>query len=287
MGRRGNKLLIGGTNSKEPACQCRRHKRRRFNLWVGKIPWRRAWQPTPVFLPGESHGQRSLVGHSPWSYRIRHNWSDLAHTCQSFCAQNRPSCWVSFLPGGWVRINQVERPGRGTQEMHITKLLVLESETAESSYSFLWESPIISASVTITQSKVVFPKLEFLWALETTLPQVWGEPLRGFSLLKLPELNSRNCSFNILFLTVLEAGKSKIKVPAYSVPSKEPLPALQNRLLTMTSHGLSSVCAGGERDLFPSSCSLSLFLLFSYSITPDSATPSTAARQAPLSFTIA
>ena len=37
-----------------------------FDPWVGKIPWRRAWQPTPVFLPGESHGQRSLVGCSPW-----------------------------------------------------------------------------------------------------------------------------------------------------------------------------------------------------------------------------
>ena len=38
----------------------------RFNPWVGKrLPWRRAWQPTPVFLPGESHGQRSLVGYSP------------------------------------------------------------------------------------------------------------------------------------------------------------------------------------------------------------------------------
>ena len=37
-----------------------------LNPWVGKIPWRRAWQPTPVFLPGESHGQRSLAGCSPW-----------------------------------------------------------------------------------------------------------------------------------------------------------------------------------------------------------------------------
>ena len=37
-----------------------------ISSWVGKIPWRRAWQPTPVFLPGESHGQRSLVGYSPW-----------------------------------------------------------------------------------------------------------------------------------------------------------------------------------------------------------------------------
>ena len=37
-----------------------------FDPWVGKILWRRAWQPTPVFLPGESHGQRSLVGYTPW-----------------------------------------------------------------------------------------------------------------------------------------------------------------------------------------------------------------------------
>ena len=40
-----------------------------FDPWVGKIPWRRAWQPTPVLLPGESHGQRSLMGYGPWSRR--------------------------------------------------------------------------------------------------------------------------------------------------------------------------------------------------------------------------
>ena len=54
-----------GTVGKEPPA-CRRHKRCRFDPWVGKIPWRRKWQPTPVFLPGESRGQRSLAGHSPW-----------------------------------------------------------------------------------------------------------------------------------------------------------------------------------------------------------------------------
>ena len=37
-----------------------------FDPWVGKIPWKRKWQPTPVFLPGEPNGQRSLVGCSPW-----------------------------------------------------------------------------------------------------------------------------------------------------------------------------------------------------------------------------
>ena len=56
----------GGTNGKEPACQCRRLKRRRFDPWVGKISWMRKWQPTPVFLPGDPHGQRSLVGCSLW-----------------------------------------------------------------------------------------------------------------------------------------------------------------------------------------------------------------------------
>ena len=51
----------GGTSGKEPAYQCRRHKRYRLDPWVGKIHWRREWQPTPVFLPRESHGQRRLV----------------------------------------------------------------------------------------------------------------------------------------------------------------------------------------------------------------------------------
>ena len=45
---------------------CLRCGRLGFDLWVRKIPWRREWQPTPVFLPGEFHGQRSLVGYSPW-----------------------------------------------------------------------------------------------------------------------------------------------------------------------------------------------------------------------------
>jgi len=48
----------GNTSGKESAYQCRRHKRSRLDPWVRKIPWRRAWQPTPVFLPEESHGQK-------------------------------------------------------------------------------------------------------------------------------------------------------------------------------------------------------------------------------------
>ena len=58
--------FLGGASDKEAACQCRRHERHGFGPWVGKIPWRRAWQPAPVFLSGECHGQRSLAGYSPW-----------------------------------------------------------------------------------------------------------------------------------------------------------------------------------------------------------------------------
>ena len=51
-------------SGKESTCQCRRQRRCGFDPWVGKIPWRRAWQPTPVFLPGKFHGQRNLVGYT-------------------------------------------------------------------------------------------------------------------------------------------------------------------------------------------------------------------------------
>ena len=58
---------------------CRKCKRYGFNPWVGKISWRRAQQPTPVFLPGESHRQRSLAGYSPWGRKSRTRLSALSH----------------------------------------------------------------------------------------------------------------------------------------------------------------------------------------------------------------
>ena len=55
----------GVSSGKEPACQCRKHRRPGFDPWVRKILWSREWQPTPVFVPGESHGQKSLADYSP------------------------------------------------------------------------------------------------------------------------------------------------------------------------------------------------------------------------------
>ena len=62
----------GGASGKEPACQCGRGKRLRFNPWAGKVPWRRKWQPPPV------NGQRSLVGCSPRGTRSQTQWKDRA-----------------------------------------------------------------------------------------------------------------------------------------------------------------------------------------------------------------
>ena len=71
-------------SNKEPACQCRRC---RFCPWVGKIPWSRKWQPTPVFLPGKSHGQRSLVGYSPWG-RKEPDMTEQLHDNKNECSMD-------------------------------------------------------------------------------------------------------------------------------------------------------------------------------------------------------
>ena len=71
----------GSTSGKKPTCQCRRHRRGRLSPWVGKTPWRRAWQLTPVFLPGESHGPKNLAGYSLGKSQTqlkrlsRHTWN--------------------------------------------------------------------------------------------------------------------------------------------------------------------------------------------------------------------
>ena len=72
-------------SSKESACQCRRCRGCGFDPWVRKIPWRKKWQPTLVFLPGKLHGQKRLVGYSPWGHKEldvtkrQSNWSFLYH----------------------------------------------------------------------------------------------------------------------------------------------------------------------------------------------------------------
>ena len=92
---REKEYLPGGANGKESACQCRRCK---FSPWVRKITWSRKWQPTPVFLAGEFHGQRILVHYRTWgckSVSHTHTYSK----CIENIEQNFPKCWEKFTPG--------------------------------------------------------------------------------------------------------------------------------------------------------------------------------------------
>ena len=100
---------------KNSPAPCRRCRRRGFGPWIRKISWREAWQPTPVLLPGESHGQKSLAGYSPWGCRVGHNWSDLAHMllwilnysldigCISLCLSLSPGGLASDF-GQWEQV---------------------------------------------------------------------------------------------------------------------------------------------------------------------------------------
>ena len=64
-----NNRLPRWRSDRESACQGRRSRRHGYDPWVGMIPWRRKWQPTPVFLPGKTQEQRSLVGYRPWGHK--------------------------------------------------------------------------------------------------------------------------------------------------------------------------------------------------------------------------
>ena len=95
--RRGLPSWLSG---KKFACQHRGHRRRGFDPWIGKIPWRRKWQPIPVFLTGESHEQRSLAGNSPSGHRELDTTEQLSmHTHELEKVQtwegSKPS-WLSF-----------------------------------------------------------------------------------------------------------------------------------------------------------------------------------------------
>ena len=82
----------GSTSVQELTCQCRRCKRLGFDPWIRKIPWRMKWQPTSVFLPGKLHGQKSLVGYSPWDCK-ESDTTEHAYTYIPFSALKYQGKW--------------------------------------------------------------------------------------------------------------------------------------------------------------------------------------------------
>ena len=102
----------GGAGGNVRAYQCRRCKRCGFNLWVGKILWRRKWQPTLGFLPGKSCGHRNLTGYSPWGHKEQDITEAIQHTQLYFYYYNMssPSDHQALDPGGWGPLRMLHRP---------------------------------------------------------------------------------------------------------------------------------------------------------------------------------
>ena len=86
----------GSASGKESVCHCRRLKRHRFDPWVRKIPWRRSWLSSPIFLPGEFPWTGEPGGlQSKGLQRVRHDWSNLART--HICKDSDPTeSWILF-----------------------------------------------------------------------------------------------------------------------------------------------------------------------------------------------
>ena len=150
------------------------HEMRVPNTWVGKIPWRRAWQHIPVILPGESHGQRSLAGYSPWGHK---EWDTPEHACTGpeiglswwlrgkdsacHCRRRGFDLWVRKIP--WRREWQptpVFLPGKSHEQRSggLQSMESQKSQTRLSGYRTAGPAVGLRTSATLTQDGCAPPQ---------------------------------------------------------------------------------------------------------------------------------
>ena len=142
----------GGAVVKNPSAQCRKYRRHGFSPWVKKIPWSRKWQPTPVFLSGKSHGQRSLAGYSPWG----HKKLDAAeHTYYWPCHSH------IFSP---TRSSSLKKPPSGPMLQYLTTWYSISSgrETPHSTASMSLWPPIRAVDIQLIPSALLSTQLAML-----------------------------------------------------------------------------------------------------------------------------
>ena len=175
---------FGGSVSKESACNAGdplQHRRPRFDPWVGKIPWRRKWQPTPVFLPEEFHGQRSLVGYSPWGHKSQTPLSNYAMTTVLLLGWKRPLWCCCARYGGkksYLCLRFLRWKPKHLRELNT---VVLTANLLKSSKYHGGGSP----SVTPCEG------LPSLWPPHPSCPfpsSLWGECWVEVSMSTLPEI---------------------------------------------------------------------------------------------------
>ena len=149
MGCWGDSIRVpGGASGKEPTCQHTRCNRCEFDPWVGKIPWRRKWQPTPVLLPGESHGQRSLVGYSSWGCKESAVTEATSHTHTPWATHTH-----THTPTPWATVHGVAKSQLWPKQLHT------HTHTHQGKY--------------IANSKCVI--LDFIYNIQTLL-LAWSSP---------------------------------------------------------------------------------------------------------------
>ena len=124
--------------------------------------WRRKWQPTPVFLPGESQGRRSLVGSSMGSHRVRHNWSDLAAAAAGFNSR-----WISNFQMFKLDLEKAEEPDIKLPTSFGSQIKQESSRKTSTSASLTMPKPL---TVWITTSCGKFLKR---WDYHTTWTAPW------------------------------------------------------------------------------------------------------------------
>ena len=139
--------------------------------WVGKIPWRRELLPTPVFLPGESHGQRSLAGYSLWGHRVRHNWLTLTTLFSVFTV----ILWVTdYHHQSYFISGENHGPGRLSVCLIIPGLWKHRSRRTESSQVWLLRPCLVTTQhcfslciVPILKARTIYSIfIESLWWAE-------------------------------------------------------------------------------------------------------------------------
>ena len=145
-----------------------------FNPWVRKVPWRRKWQHTPVFLPTKSHGQRSLAGYSPWGCKgVGHNWATKQQPHAPLDATHREGDTI-------VSVQRPSQPSRPHSVVSIvprllcavllcTSPLLLQSHSNDACACGCWN---ILSSVDITNNN--HQAMELCWC-KTSPHSTWGK----------------------------------------------------------------------------------------------------------------
>ena len=111
-------VFPGGTDGKESACNAGDlGVIPEFNPWIGKTPWRRAWQPTPVFLPRESHGQRSPAGYSPWGRKESDMTERSTHLSLTIATFHQQQEGARKVESGRKKVRSEVQQGKRTERL--------------------------------------------------------------------------------------------------------------------------------------------------------------------------